>query len=431
MWEGYFVYDGDEIINVSRTEAYAADLGWFKPIFRNDDFTTMLDEGPYTDPATDYAPWYDPDLEESTEFCGAYPLDVSGIDSSSRRSPVVESVLDGGVPGRVRHATKTFVFNVVLVARTERGAEYGFRWLTRKLLGSWCSDNLTTDQSQGLDLTFLSSSPTYPDPGVSPWVALSPYWRTMKKVVFNSGPTVTRRQALTCDGAVWTATFTGVAGVPFLFGDPRILLLNYMDPGTSDPWYGPAPFPGTADTSSHDFTDEECEVKVWQPIYDPLCPALVAPPSPPTVPLACYTPPETWKRRKVVIPQENFYEFTSMVPNMNLYADSEVRNVRIRWYRDPDLDFDPDATPCDYDAEVVVSYIPDGGTFYLDSTLRTCYVVTSMGHRRRADSLAFSSDGTPIVWPELRCGQQYVMTIDYDAASTRPWVDLTFVPRQV
>ena len=429
MFDGYFEYDNTEIINVARTEAYAADLGFFKPIFKSADLATMLDQT-YTDPATDFASWYDPDLEESTEFYGVYPLDVSGLDNSSRQSAVFQSTADGGTPGRIKHATKSVVFNVALIASTERGAQYGMAWLRRILLGGWCSDDLTTDQSQGLDLRFLSSEPVYV-PGESPWVSISPYWRIHKKVAFNAGPTITTRRTMSCGGAVWTCTFTGTIGVPALFGDGRILLLGYMNPATTDPWYPAAPYPGTADTSAHDFTDEECEVKVWQPIYDPLCPALVAPPSPPSVPLACYEPPNTWKRRKVVIPQENFYEFTSMVPNLNLYANDEVRNVRIRWYRDPDDDFDPDATPCDYDAEVVVSYIPDGGTFYLDSTVQTCYVLTSMGHRLRADSLAFSSDGTPIVWPELRCGQQYVMTIDYDAASTRPWVDLTFVPRQV
>ena len=98
-WEGYLVLDETEIINVTRTEAYALHGGadeWFTPVYENDDLPTLLGHDPYTTPDMDIAPWYDEDDEDSIDFWGLYPIEVTGLDDSSRTSSPVDFTNDGG-----------------------------------------------------------------------------------------------------------------------------------------------------------------------------------------------------------------------------------------------------------------------------------------------------------------------------------------------
>jgi hypothetical protein len=59
-WDGYFTYAGQEFINASRTEVYAKEAGWFKPVLDADDLGPILGEE-YRNPLQDPAPWGDPD----------------------------------------------------------------------------------------------------------------------------------------------------------------------------------------------------------------------------------------------------------------------------------------------------------------------------------------------------------------------------------
>jgi hypothetical protein len=327
-WNGYYEYDGTEIINGPRTEAYlvAAGKGWFIPTFEKPDFAAMLAQSAYTSPLTDGAPWIDPDLPESWEFYGYYPLNIDGAENSARTSSPVEFTIDGGTAGRLRHGTKSIVFNGLLMAGSERGAEYGMKWLRRVLLGGECSDRLTTEHSLGLDLTFFAAEPevdadppteafldggdpysgahTFVDPDiydVNQIVPLQSVLRHFKGVTINAGPTVTSRHTMSCGGAVWSAQFTAVVGNPYEFGTTRDILQGYLDPTVVDPWVPGAPV-GTHSTAPEPFAEVECGEDTWEPLFDPLYPALVVPPAPPSVPLGQFTPPSTWDRWKVGIP---------------------------------------------------------------------------------------------------------------------------------
>ena len=133
-WAGYGEYAGNEIYNSARTAAYAKNNGayWFKGCFDDEWLPLMLGDGAqYTTPLLDNAPWVDPDIPASFDFWGAYPISVDGIEDSTRTATVNESTLDGGIPGRIRHATKSVVFNMALLGATECAVEYGMRWLRR------------------------------------------------------------------------------------------------------------------------------------------------------------------------------------------------------------------------------------------------------------------------------------------------------------
>ena len=455
-WNGYFELDGTEIINGPRTEAYAAAAGksWFRPTFNMPELAVVLEQSDYTTPVMDGAAWVDPDVPESEDFYGFFPLDVSGIEDSTRQSTVTESTDDGGSPGRLRHGTRSVVFNGLLLAGSEAAAEYGVRWLKRALLGKVCSDTLATKNSLGADLTYFASAPDpapQPDlqdafldggsptqgpdyiPGeydITKVVPIHDLLRLLRRVVVNNGPTVTSRRTMSCGGAVWTVTFTAVAGSPFEFGAERPIIQGYMDAAVTDPWV-PGTTEGYFDTAPFTWTEVECGTDQWEPIYDPLCAALVVPPTPPSIPLGCFTPPSTWDRRKIEIAPENVPLWGQVVPVVTAHAATEVRNVRIRFYEDPNGTVDPSATPCDFIGDAVLSFIPAGGSLVFDAALEQVYVVTQLGQKRRADSLVFSTDGKPFEWPSMTCGYGYILTIDVPQGGTVPTIDVSLVPRAV
>jgi hypothetical protein len=157
-YDGYFTLDGAEIANAARFNAYVGDKGWLRDTVSDLPLATVL-EATYTDPATDLAPWYDPDEPFSGDFYGFLPLNTTGLEDSSRQGAVVESTGEGGIPGRIRHATKEVAISGVIAGHGEEACEYGMRWLRRTLLGALCSPTDTRKQATGVDLTYLSATP--------------------------------------------------------------------------------------------------------------------------------------------------------------------------------------------------------------------------------------------------------------------------------
>jgi hypothetical protein len=427
-WDGYFTLDGYEIINVSRTEALAAGQPWFKPVHENPALAPMLGEDEFTYAAPSLAPWYDPDQPASLRFFGFYPLNITGLEDSSRSSQSVESTGEGGVPGRVRHGMKTLVFNGLLLAADPEAAEFGMRWLKRALLGPLCAPLLASDTVLGATLTYLGSAPVWePNPSVGQTPQYRQIGRTLRRVVFNSGPNVLAKvDDLSCGGSAWNVQFTAVSGVPYEFGLDRAILQGYLDPLVADPWV-----PGVEQgaTSQSGYTEVECGDNLWTPIYDPLCAALIVPPAPPSVPLACYAPGEDWQRYMVTIPDTNIPLIGEVVPLLEISTTAESRNVRLRFYADPDGDFDPTDDPCEFVGDVVISYIPTSSSIILDGTTEEVFVITAANQRRRADSLVFRTDGKPFKWPALTCGYQYILTVDVPIGADPPVIDLSFVHR--
>ena len=167
-WDGFFQYGGTEIINASRTEAYASHLnaGWFKPIYNQPDLAWLLDDPSYATPLQDDAPWTDPDNLDSYDFLGVYPLEVTGIEDSTVVATVTESVIDGGYIGRTRKGTRAIVFNAVLTGLSSCAVEYGLRWLRNVLNGSPCFGS-SYGVCGGADLCYLACVPLIGEPDVT------------------------------------------------------------------------------------------------------------------------------------------------------------------------------------------------------------------------------------------------------------------------
>lgn len=426
----YYAYDGTEIINAERTETYALGLSWFTPVYNTYEVADMagLERTGYISPEEDQAPWFDPDEPGSYTFYGAYPLDVTGIEGSSRGSTPFESVRDGGAPGRIRHAIKTVVFSVMLVAEDERGAEYGMRWLRRALLGGLCSDRLTTTISAGLRLDYLASDPVFDtDDGqeaIGQEVALQ---RHLHRVTFNVGPTEPTKRRFSCGGEIWMTTFTGTVGNPFETGYERdVFTINTNGTVT----YAA----GLTGIGSNLFTyfDEPCESSVFDPLYDPLCLPLIEPPAPPNIPLGCFELPSSWQRKQVQIPASLVPDWGQVVPIVRVAGPSaDLRGIRIRFYPDADGDGDTADDPCNFTGDMLISWLPANSILTLDGVQEEVLIV-HQGRLRRADSLVFGSDSKPFTWPSLSCGHAHLMTVDYAApGALKPQIDLSLTPRAV
>lgn len=508
-WNGWFSYDGNEVVNSARTEAYVqnAHFQWFRPLYKSDSLAFMLGDGmKYTTPLLDDAPWVDQDVPESYDFYGFYPLDVNGIEDSTRVSEPVESLLDGGTPGRVRHTTKTIVFNGILLASSTAAADYGMRWLKSVLLGNACGPSVTS-ACNGAELCYLSAAPcmeldssesgvnamldggffgtdlqtsevsvvqvdepdldggtvtalqdmdfdggspsvtggiiagtAYPFSNVVSQVAavdpedcLHPYQRSLRKVVFNGGPTLTIKHEMEDCGVAWMVQFTAVAGNPYEIGAEVPVIAGFLDPDVLIPWAGGVEPDGAAtDMDGYIHSEKACAVPTYQPIYDPLFPAVVPPPAPPSVPLGNYSPPLNWRRRQFTIPKQYVPLWGVAVPKLEIHArTADLRNLRIRFYADPFEVGDISDDPCAYCGDIVVSYIPKDHTLVLDGSDQVVYVTSPGGERRRADSLVFKTDGTPFEWPSLSCGFGYVVTLDLPQTQATPVVDLSLFARAV
>jgi hypothetical protein len=185
------------------------------------------------------------------------------------------------------------------------------------------------------------------------------------------------------------------------------------------------------DTEGVVVEDEDCQVPLWGPMVDPLCPVLVSPPGPVDVPLGCAVLPANWRRRQFTIPADAVPLWSDMVPVLQVHApaQAELRNLRLRFYSDPFNESNPSLDPCAYCGDILISYIPEGATTTIDAASEAVYVTIPGGIQRRAENLVLGANGKPFDWPALTCGFAYVVTVDLPQTQPLPLVDLALIPR--
>lgn len=482
-WNGYFTYEGIEILNAARVEHYMTALNttWFRPIYNAHDLPYALGER-YGSPLVDDAPWVDGDIPESYEFYGAYPLDVKGIEDSTVESTVTQSTSNGAALGNIRYASREVVFSAVLFGEREAAVEYGFRWLKRALAGDPCHP---IDRHAGAEMRYLSAEPVIefgepsapvstviydggipsssvddvydgggpgavdvltldggpvtriapaqegPDEALDPTECLPPLVRRLRKCTTTGRPTVTGKRIATDGTYVWMVQWTITAGDSFEYGLPRPVFQNYR--AGAVPVIADGVLFAPNDTSLFDdFEDVPCPTPMWTPVYDPDCSPVAAPPSVPDVPLGCWTAPEVWKRWWITTPAQYVPRWDMAVPVLDIYApDIDIRGLRIRFYPDDDVSPAASIANCGWDYDMLVTYIPEGYRLRIDATSQTITAMDGDGVARAAGSLVMGSDGKPFEWPELSCDQAYVVVFDMaptgNVAMVKPVVSLSLV----
>jgi len=383
-YDGWLEYNGVELVNLSRTAQLAETLDIDTLWVRASSVAWIQTElgGTNYDDITQ-APWYDPGYPASLEFAGIVPLSFLGLGDSTVESSTVQYTTDGGKSGKSRSATLPLVANVAIVAATDRGAEYGKRWMDRMLRDAGASTFCS-----GADLRYFR------------WADAGSPIAHHRDVRLTRGSTITRKRRSQCS-STWLATFTMSADDPYEYGEEMSQFILLGDDVIGD---------GVASNGSLALIQEDCAVYDYTPIYDPLFPALVAPPAVPDFFPAGWdiTPGMTfdrfWARLDPVEPSE-----LNVVPIFTLSTTQEARFARVSvWPNASDI-----TDQCGPLFSAVVSYLPAGIDFFIDGEQKAAYVWDgATAYVRRADSLIYAPDAKPVQWTAFNDSAGLLVTLD-------------------
>lgn len=165
---------------------------------------------------------------------------------------------------------------------------------------------------------------------------------------------------------------------------------------------------GTPHASSSTLTPVEEDY-----LLDPNCPPLPAPPQPPQIPEDCWDEIGSWQRYAIAVPKIMVPVNSSALPIVHLSAgDVAARQVRMRWYPDPEGLGAGELVECAFESEITVSYMPAFSELVVDTITREATASRAGMSDRNANHLLYGPDNGPVEWPELRCGIPYIFTLD-------------------
>lgn len=422
-----------EVINTARTQAYMRNVGspftsgasWcgcetLTPAMIGEEAQPGDPGGipRYDTPATDPAPWFDPDQAVTGDFLGFLPLSMAGLDDSPRVRNVTNAVGGGGIFGPVRDLPRTITVTGLLIGASCCGVEFGLHWLAESLAGC------TGDTCSGDCLTVYNCCP---DESMTKAAFDAEHRRTLRRVALVSGPTVTDRVGSgescargTCgaNGDIIQVEFVLVAGSPWPWTDTIELLdVNLPIGGTGDciEWcLKPQPGRGTlpADTTGQRCNEGECVHAPCTAATDPCADpnnAVPAPPTP-TAPDASFCIPIASERACYSVDLSTRPQWSSDVPMITVRSGATaLRNLRITIYEKPvdttlTCDQVADANRCGSLNDFYITYVPPNGAVTIDGQINQA-TIECEGDCRTASTVFGSSDGGPLRIREMTCAE--------------------------
>jgi hypothetical protein len=167
------------------------------------------------------------------------------------------------------------------------------------------------------------------------------------------------------------------------------------------------------------------------PIVDPDCPPVPSPPRPPVIDESCISDVDEYRRFTVTIPADVVPRWSDLVPIVNLTTGNEaVRQLRVRFYSNPQQLPVFDLVQCDFVGEFIVSYLPPNSTMTIDGTAQEVLIVGQAGLAQTGSHLLYGSGGGPMVWPFMSCGSQYDLAVDIDPDATGLQFELCVAARE-
>lgn len=225
---------------------------------------------------------------------------------------------------------------------------------------------------------------------------VDPFSRRYHDVTCIEGPIIVSRPNFSF-GAGMIVEFTLVAASPHALANTRDVDLSTQ---TTALW-----------------EDVDCTVSTANPLLDPDCPPVPAPPRPPVVPDACIESPTDWRRYWLDIPRAEVSTWSKTLPTLTLSTlDEDVRQVRVRFTPNPFSYPAEEVDPCDFCSEFILSYLPANTRLVVDATVRRAFAEVAGAPAVVASQLLYGTDGLPMSWPDLSCGTPYVMTVDIPPA---------------
>lgn len=384
--DGYYGLGGEELSNHSRLVQLADAMG-INAVRLTKDKTDWVQQ---TRGGVGYgnvanAPWYDPGYPASAEFAGIMVQEVRGIDDSTLESSVTEYVGAGGSNGKQRNATLTMVWSVVIVASTERGADFGKRWLDRRLAGT-----IQPGSCGGRELDYYRFANS---------AAVKVHRRN---VATSRSTSVLRKRTSKCQ-TLWWATFTLTAGDPFEYGEEisRVTAIGQATNATG---------PAVTSSGGQVIVQESCPVFDYSPIFDPLYPAMIAPPVVPNY----Y--PDGWGITPGMSFQRRWARLSALepsallsVPVIKLTSTTEARMVRVSLWDS----LSPTNDQCGWLWSAVITYLPANLPIYIDGEQEAAYAWDGASPNvRRSDSLLYDPDAKPMDWTAFPDFGNMLMTLD-------------------
>ncbi len=148
-------------------------------------------------------------------------------------------------------------------------------------------------------------------------------------------------------------------------------------------------------------------------LADPDCPPVPQPPTPPIIASDCIDEIGIWRRYLMAIPADRVPLWGAVLPTLTLNTNATAeRQVRIRYYANPENLQPETLDKSEWEAELILTYIPAGTTVTMDGVTRRVIAEFSDGSTAPADHLLYGTGGVPATWPELSCGWGYVVSLD-------------------
>lgn len=413
--------EGTEFVNSARCRAYLLE-GYGPPNLKvegdcdcpEEQLRTLVgcDDAPWSNPAADFAPWYDASIPESADFAGFFPTVFEGLDSTYTRE--VTDTINGGVLGRLRPGPRTMTWRGYLFGRTCCSVAYGLRWLTSVLRQARCGAECGGEK---LDLLVCcpptGEEPTdcgcgvLPDPGIP---ADDDAFRTLYNVGLSEGPTVRSQRAASgrCGcSTIMEIEFTLVAGNPHFYRAPVLLAdAETFGVGGCPEWQVVS---SPADCVVSPGIPTDCPDTTTAVTTDPNCPTPTLPPVF-TVDESCFCDPLAPTSICVSVPASTFgFDFQG-APVFSIYSGSDaLRATTIRLIENP-LGSDCDALgedPCNFCEFITIRYFPAFSTLTIDGVNRRVTIETPGGDIQSGEQFMVGN----YAWPLLEC-------IDYCVCAT-------------
>jgi hypothetical protein len=227
MFDGWFTFAGNEVINNPRFNAYVEQTLPHLTVHTDcasgctcEHLASFVGDKPYATPMIDDAPWVDVNRQESFGFLGIRSLGVTGLMDDSRTADIVPALGDGGwITGR-RREPKEVRFSVLLAAKTEESMHYGEQWL-KSVLDGECADGCTPT-AQLCFLTDCIDPETFAgvvrraEHSLAEWRTKDSSWQSNSLVMHSTESWGKLAVTGSCGSVEWELKIRGEAGVKFV-----------------------------------------------------------------------------------------------------------------------------------------------------------------------------------------------------------------------
>lgn len=245
------------------------------------------------------------------------------------------------------------------------------------------------------------------------------------------------------EGAYGSGAYGGQALVPwtpFLGGDWLLLDQNMVSLSSLFPYFDG----GTQNTPEFEYIwldepNESASARIelpdagFNPLADPDCAPLPQAPSPPIIESGCIDEVGTWRRYWMQIPSSEVSEWLDVLLTLTIETGAfAARQVRIRYYANPDELVPELFDPSEWQSEQILSYIPPHTQMVLDGPSQRVSASVEGRDPQSASHLLYGTGGTPATWPVLSCGMGYLISFDVplDAPPGNETISVKLTQRQ-